>query len=86
MTIIDNHSHLIKRKRSIEFIVKNDELAQRLERYKGMDCETGSDWVAMEEECYKLTIEALVDVDVDDGRVIDHQSVQVWVIPICNID
>ena len=33
-------------------------------------------WIDQEEECNRLTREALVDVDA--GRVIDHQAVQAW--------
>ncbi|KAA8596562.1 CopG family ribbon-helix-helix protein [Vibrio sp. 10N.261.49.A5] len=56
---------------------KVDELAQRLERSKAWIVKQAlADWIVMEEERYKLTIEALADVD--NGRVIDHRSVQAW--------
>ena len=56
---------------------KVDELAQRLERSKAWVVKQAlADWVVMEEERHKLTMEALADVDND--RVIDHRSVQAW--------
>jgi len=36
-----------------------------------------SAWIEQEEELRRLTLEALDDVDA--GRVIDQQAVQVWV-------
>lgn len=33
-------------------------------------------WIDQEEERRRLTLEALADVD--DGNVIEHQSVQAW--------
>jgi predicted transcriptional regulator len=35
-----------------------------------------SAWIDQEEECNRLTREALADVDA--GQVIDHQAVQAW--------
>ncbi|WP_261887456.1 CopG family ribbon-helix-helix protein [Vibrio aerogenes] len=56
---------------------KVDELAQRLERSKAWIVKQAlADWVVMEEERHKLTLEALADVD--RGEVIDHQSVKDW--------
>lgn len=56
---------------------KVDELAQRLERSKAWIVKQAlSDWVLLEEDRHKLTMEALIDVD--NGKVIDHQSVQAW--------
>ncbi|WP_070962858.1 CopG family ribbon-helix-helix protein [Vibrio sonorensis] len=56
---------------------KVDELAQRLERSKAWVVKQAlADWIVMEEERHKLTLEALADVD--NGRVTDHQSVKAW--------
>ena len=56
---------------------KVDELAKRLERSKAWVIKQAlTTWVDLEEERYRLTLEALVDVD--KGNVIDHQSVQAW--------
>jgi Predicted transcriptional regulator len=56
---------------------KVDELAQHLERSKAWVVKQAlADWVVMEEERHKLTLDALADVDND--RVADHQSVQAW--------
>lgn len=56
---------------------KIDQLATRLERSRGWIVKQAlMAWVDMEEERSRLTREALADVD--NGRVIDHQSVQDW--------
>jgi predicted transcriptional regulator len=56
---------------------KVDQMASRLERSRGWIMKQAlSAWIAQEEERDRLTQEALVDVDA--GRVIDHQSVQAW--------
>ena len=56
---------------------KVDNLAHRLERSKAWIIKQAlAAWVDQEEERYRLTLEALVDVDT--GDVIDHQSVQAW--------
>ena len=56
---------------------KVDKLAQRLERPRGWIVKQAlSAWVEQEEVRYRLTLEALADVDV--GAVIDHQAVQAW--------
>lgn len=56
---------------------KVDQLATRLERSRGWIVKQAlSVWIAQEEERNRLTREALVDVDA--GRVIDHQAVQSW--------
>lgn len=56
---------------------KVDQLAARLERSRGWIIKQAlSAWVEQEEERYRLTREALADVDA--GRVIDHQAVQAW--------
>lgn len=61
----------------IQLAEKVDQLAQKLERSRGWIIKQAlSAWVDQEEERRKLTLEALADVD--EGRVIDHQSVQAW--------
>lgn len=56
---------------------KVDQVAERLERSRGWVVKQAlSAWIAQEEERDGLTREALADVDA--GRVIDHQAVQVW--------
>lgn len=56
---------------------KVDQMAARLERSRGWIMKQAlSAWIAQEEERDRLTLEALVDVDA--GRVIDHQAVQAW--------
>jgi predicted transcriptional regulator len=56
---------------------KVDEMAQRLERSKAWVVKQAlAAWVDQEEERYRLTLEALDDVN--NGNVIDHQSVQAW--------
>lgn len=61
----------------IQLAEKVDQLAQKLERSRGWIIKQAlSAWVDQEEERRKLTLEALADVD--EGNVIDHQSVQAW--------
>lgn len=56
---------------------KVDQLAAKLERSRGWIVKQAlTAWVDQEEERSRLTREALVDVDA--GRVIDHQAVQAW--------
>ena len=56
---------------------KVDHLARRLERSKAWVVKQAlSAWVDQEEERYRLTLEALTDVDT--GNVFDHQAVQAW--------
>lgn len=56
---------------------KVDQMAARLERSRGWIMKQAlSAWIAQEEDRDLLTQEALVDVDT--GRVIDHQAVQAW--------
>ncbi|HHQ4456597.1 TPA: CopG family ribbon-helix-helix protein [Aeromonas hydrophila] len=56
---------------------KVDQMAARLERSRGWIMKQAlSAWIAQEEDRDRLTQEALVDVD--EGRVIDHQAVQAW--------
>jgi predicted transcriptional regulator len=57
--------------------VKIDDLAARLERSKAWIVKQAlSNWVAEEEERYRLTLEALADVDA--GRVVSQQSMEEW--------
>ena len=61
----------------IQLAEKVEQLAQKLERSRGWIIKQAlSAWVDQEEERRKLTLEALADVD--EGHVIDHQSVQAW--------
>ena len=56
---------------------KVDQMAERLERSRGWIMKQAlSAWIDQEEERERLTREALVDVDA--GRIIDHQAVQAW--------
>ena len=56
---------------------KVDAIAARLERSRGwVMTQALSAWVDQQEERHNMTLEALVDVDA--GRVIDHQAVQAW--------
>jgi predicted transcriptional regulator len=56
---------------------KVDQMAARLERSRGWIMKQAlSAWIAQEEDRDRLTQEAMVDVDA--GRVIDHQAVQAW--------
>jgi predicted transcriptional regulator len=54
-----------------------ERLAARLERSRDWVVKQAlSAWVEQEEERHRLTMEGLADVEA--GRVIDHQAVQVW--------
>lgn len=56
---------------------KVDQIAARLERSRGWVVKQALvAWIEQEEERQRLTLEALADVDA--GRVIEHQTVQVW--------
>ena len=56
---------------------KVEHLAQRLERSKAWVVKQAlTSWVELEEERYRLTLEALADVDA--GNLVDHQQVQAW--------
>lgn len=62
---------------SLPMAEKIDELAARLERSRGWVIKQAlAAWIDQEEERSRLTREALEDVD--QGRVIDHQSVLAW--------
>lgn len=56
---------------------KVDELAARIERSRGWIVKQAlAAWIDQEEERYRLTLEALADVDA--GHVIDQNAVQAW--------
>jgi predicted transcriptional regulator len=56
---------------------KVDQIAARIERSRGWIVKQAlSAWIEQEEERRQLTLEALLDVDA--GRLVDHQSVQAW--------
>jgi predicted transcriptional regulator len=56
---------------------KVDQLASRLERSRGWIVKQAlTAWIDQEEERRRLTLEALADVD--DGNLVEHQSVQAW--------
>jgi predicted transcriptional regulator len=56
---------------------KVEKLAGRLGRSRGWIVNQAlASWLEREEAQYRLTLEALADVDV--GRVTDHQAVQTW--------
>ena len=62
---------------SLPMAEKIDELATRLERSRGWIIKQAlAAWIDQEEERSRLTREALDDVD--QGRVVDHQSVLAW--------
>ncbi|MDK4720794.1 ribbon-helix-helix domain-containing protein [Rhizobium sp. CNPSo 3968] len=57
---------------------KVDQIAARLERSRGWIVKQAlNDWVALQEERQRLTLEALADVDA--GNVVDHQLIGDWV-------
>ncbi|MBB3287691.1 MULTISPECIES: ribbon-helix-helix domain-containing protein [Rhizobium] len=57
---------------------KVDQIAARLERSRGWIVKQAlNDWVALQEERHRLTLEALADVDA--GNVVDHQLIGDWV-------
>jgi predicted transcriptional regulator len=56
---------------------KLDALAQRLDRPKGWIVkEAIASYVALEEKRYRLTLEALADVDA--GRMLDQAEIERW--------
>jgi predicted transcriptional regulator len=56
---------------------KVEAMASRLERSRGWVMKQAfAAWVDQEEERHQMTLEALKEVDA--GRVIDHQAIQVW--------
>lgn len=61
----------------IDLADRLDAVASRNERSRGWIVKQAlAAWVDQEEERYKLTLEALADVDA--GRVVDHADVVTW--------
>ncbi len=61
----------------ISLAKKVDKLAEKLERPRAWVIKQAlSAWVAKEEEHYKLTIEALKEVE--SGQIVDHEDVEKW--------
>ena len=60
-----------------ELARKLDGLAERLDRPKGWVVKAAIEsFVALEDQRYRLTLEALADVDA--GRTLDHAEVETW--------
>jgi len=56
---------------------KVDAIAARRDRSRGWIMKQAlSAWVEQEEQRYRLTLDALADVDA--GRTVDHDSVEKW--------
>jgi predicted transcriptional regulator len=56
---------------------KVDEMAARLERSRGWIVKQAlAAWIEQQEDRYRLTLEALADVD--SGAVADHKTVEDW--------
>lgn len=56
---------------------KVDEWAARMDRPRGWIVKQAlAEWIALEEERHRMTLEALEDVDA--GRVISHDRVRAW--------
>lgn len=61
----------------IELADKVDQWAALIDRPRGWIVKQAlAEWVALEEERHRLTLEALADVDV--GRTVDDERVQEW--------
>ena len=61
----------------VPLIEKVDSIAARMERSRGWIVKQAlSAWVDQEELRHRMTLDAMADVD--EGHVIDHQSVQAW--------
>jgi predicted transcriptional regulator len=62
----------------LELASKVDAIAARRDRSRGWIMKQAlSLWVAQEEERYRLTLNALADVEA--GKTIDHDEVENWV-------
>jgi predicted transcriptional regulator len=62
----------------LELAAKVDAIAERRDRSRGWIMKQAlSAWVEQEEQRYRLTLEALADVDA--GRTVDHDEVETWV-------
>lgn len=61
----------------VQLAEKVDELATRLERSRGWIVKQAlADWIELEEERRRLTLEAMADVDA--GNVVDQEEVEKW--------
>jgi len=61
----------------VSLAVKIDGLALRLDRSRGWIMKQAlAAWVELEEQRYRMTLEALADVDA--GRGVDHEQVKAW--------
>ena len=61
----------------IDLAERIEAVATRLERSRGWVIEQAlAAWVDQQEECHRMTLEALADVDV--GHVIDHHAIEAW--------
>lgn len=61
-----------------ELAAKVDVIAARRDRSRGWIMKQAlSAWVEQEEQRYRMTLEALADVDA--GRTVDQQDVEQWV-------
>lgn len=62
---------------SLELAEKVDAVASRLDRSRGWVIKQAlADWVAVEEERHRMTLQALAEVDA--GSVISHGAVLAW--------
>jgi predicted transcriptional regulator len=62
----------------MELAAKLDAIAARRDRSRGWIMKQAlSAWVEQEEKRYRLTLEAIADVDA--GRTVDHDAVEKWV-------
>jgi predicted transcriptional regulator len=62
----------------VQLAEKVDELATRLERSRGWIVKQAlADWIELEEERRRLTLEAMADVDAEN--VVDQEEVEKWV-------
>jgi predicted transcriptional regulator len=62
----------------MELAAKLDAIAARRDRSRGWIMKQAlSAWVEQEEQRYRLTLEAIADVDA--GRTVDHDAVEKWV-------
>jgi predicted transcriptional regulator len=62
----------------LELADKVDAIAARRDRSRGWIMKQAlSAWVDQEEQRYRLTLEALADVDA--GRTVDHEDIERWV-------
>jgi predicted transcriptional regulator len=62
----------------LELAAKVDAIAERRDRSRGWIMKQAlSAWVDQEEQRYRLTLEALADVDA--ARTVDHDDVETWV-------